>query len=148
MPVGKNKIMVVDDQHWVRTMLQEVLDYSGYTALSASGGVEALELAKKEKPDIALVDMNLPDIDGINLIIQLKKQNFKLITIAMSGSSERNAIKNAINTGAIGFLVKPFDVFELTTMLEEFFLSYPASEGEEYKWQMQSKNKSLSTILF
>jgi len=54
------KILIVDDQHWIKIMLQEVLSNSGFTALTASNHLEAVEIVKNEQPDIVILDVNLP----------------------------------------------------------------------------------------
>ena len=63
-----NKVMVVDDQVLIRTMLLEVLNSNGFTAVAASNGQDALNLARLEMPDIALLDFNIPKIDGLTLL--------------------------------------------------------------------------------
>ena len=68
-----NKVLIVDDQYWIKIMLKEVLTNSGFTAFVASNHVEALEIAKNEQPDIVVLDVNLPGIDGLSLLSSLKK---------------------------------------------------------------------------
>lgn len=115
----KYRVLIVDDQPWIRDMLSEVIISSGYLAYVASNGVEALETAQKEKPDIALVDINLPDISGFKLLDHFIKMSPSIKTILMSGLSDSNIAEKAHKAGASAFLVKPFDIFEAIELLKK-----------------------------
>lgn len=117
------KVMVVDDQVYIRMMLRKVLTSSGYCVLDVSNGTKAVEIAQQEKPDIALVDVNIPGLNGINLLKQLKSGNSQLATIFMSGSVDYKFLEEADKAGAVGFLQKPFDIYELTEWLDELTAS-------------------------
>lgn len=117
------KVMVVDDQVYIRMMLRKVLTSSGYCVLDVSNGTKAVEIAQQEKPDIALVDVNIPGLNGINLLKQLKSGNSQLATIFMSGSVDYKFLEEADKAGAAGFLQKPFDIYELTKWLDELTAS-------------------------
>lgn len=134
----KYKVMVVDDQMFIRMMLKKVLISSGYCALDASDGIEAIKIAQKERPDIALVDVNIPGLSGISLLKHLREIDSKLATIFMSGSISDKFLKEAEKSGAIGFLQKPFDVFELVAKLDELVVSGLSSEEVMKKWRINS----------
>lgn len=119
----KHKVMVVDDQMFIRIMLKKVLVSSGYCVFGASDGIEAVEVAQKEKPDIALVDVNIPGLSGISLLRHLRKINPQLATIFMSGTIDSQFIEEVNKAGAIGFLQKPFDIFGLIEWLDELTVS-------------------------
>lgn len=130
----KIKTLVVDDQIWVRVMLVEVLLEAGFTAFGASNYVEALEIAKSENPDIVILDINLPEIDGLNLLPLLKNIKSDLLAVFISGSFKKEYIKRAVELGAMGFFTKPFDIFELVAFLSGELASGKALEGEG-KWE-------------
>lgn len=134
----KYKVMVVDDQMFIRMMLKKVLISSGYCALDASDGIEAIKIVQKEKPDIALVDVNIPGLSGISLLKHLREVDSKLATIFMSGSINDKFLKEAEKSGAIGFLQKPFDIFELVAKLDELVVSRFSSEKVVKKWRINS----------
>lgn len=125
------KVMLVDDQIQVRSMLVEVLTFLGYQALEASNSEEALELLDKEKPDIALIDVNIPGVDGLALQDFFRKNTSPLPVILMSGSTDSDTIKKAMESGALAFLTKPFDIFELKALLDDFFSSKRCLKGED-----------------
>lgn len=91
----KYKILIVDDQHWIRIMLDEVLSNSGFKVFRASNYIEALEIAKNDQPDIVVLDVNLPDIDGLNLLPKLKMVKPDIQAVFISGSPDKNYIRKA-----------------------------------------------------
>lgn len=132
------KVMVVDDQLWVRTMLLEALSSSGYLTFGAANGREALRMIHKEKPDIALIDMTIPGIDGFTLLAHLKDEKPEMATILMSGNSDIEYINRARREGACGYLVKPFDVEELKSLLVRISTTQDTAPRGEDRWAMDS----------
>lgn len=131
----KNKVIIVDDQHWIKVMLKEVLSDSGFTTLVASNHIEAVEIVKSEQPDIVILDVNLPDINGFELLSKLKNIKPDMKAIFISGSSNAEYARRAMAEGALKYFIKPFDIFEFATFLVEISSLDPASRGEG-KWQM------------
>lgn len=132
------KVMVVDDQLWVRTMLVEALTSSGYLTFGAANGRDALQMVDQEKPDIALIDMTIPGIDGFTLLAHLKKEKPDMAAIFMSGNSDTEYVNRARREGASGFLVKPFDIEELKSLLEKLSTTLDLTPRGEDRWQMDS----------
>jgi len=114
----KSKILVVDDQTWVRRMLLEALEFQGYEVFGASSGCEALQLASKVKPDLAVIDMALPEMDGLTLLAKLKEIDLNLRGIMISGNGENKSAKKALDKGAFAYLVKPFDISRLEDLIK------------------------------
>lgn len=129
------KVMIVDDEYWVRIMLQEVLINSGFTVFTASDHVEAVEAVKNDQPDIVILDVNLPDIDGISLLSKIKDVKSDIKAVFISGYSDAGCVEMAKACGALGFFIKPFDILEFATFLVEISTSGTASRGEG-KWEM------------
>ncbi|HHW01776.1 MAG TPA: response regulator [Thermoanaerobacterales bacterium] len=132
------KVMVVDDQLWVRTMLLEALNSSGYLTFGVGNGMDALEMVHQEKPDIALIDMTIPGIDGFTLLAHLKKEKPDVAAIFMSGFSDEEYMNRARREGACGFLVKPFDMEELKSVLEKISTTLDLASRGEDKWETDS----------
>ena len=128
------KVMLVDDQTEVRSMLVEVLTCLGYQALEASNSNEALELLSSQRPDIALIDVNIPGIDGLQLQEYFKKESTPIPVILMSGSTDSEMMKKGMEAGALAFLTKPFDIFELKALIDDFSSSKLCLKGED-KWE-------------
>lgn len=113
--VPSRRILIVDDEVDNRELLQIVLNWAGFVTLTADGGEQALRTALAELPDLILVDLMMPGIDGYQLILQLKRnpttQNIPVIMLsAMSDSATR---KRALSSGAQAYLTKPIDRSEL-----------------------------------
>jgi two-component system OmpR family response regulator len=128
-------VIVVDDQAFVRQMLVEFLTISGYKTFGASDSVEALKLAAQERLDIALVDVHIPEIDGVALFGLLKQIQPDLTGLFMSGSSNIQHIKKAGEKDTVvGLLIKPFNILELLEILN--YISSPTMDsGGKEKWK-------------
>ena len=104
-------ILTVDDSASMRQMVSFTLTGAGYEVIEATNGKEALEIAKTRQFDLVVTDMNMPHMDGLSLIMELRNlSEFKFIPILMltteSGADKKQAGKAA---GATGWIVKPFD---------------------------------------
>jgi DNA-binding NtrC family response regulator len=112
-----NSILIVDDDIGVRNMLSSVLYDAGYLIEGAENGKEAIKACEESVFDVALIDIELPDMKGTELLNRLKKLQPKMIRIIITGHpSVENAMK-AVNERADGYLLKPFEVTELLEMV-------------------------------
>ena len=110
-----HKILVVDDEKIMRDILTSFLERENYEVISASEGQEAVEIAKREHPDVILLDVRMPEIDGIETCKRLKAElTTKSIPVIMiSGVGE--SMMEAVEAGAEDFLNKPFALAEVFT---------------------------------
>jgi len=139
-----NKVLVVDDQKWIRAMLLEALSLSGFIPFEASNINDALKVAYKERPDIALIDLNMPEGDGFSLLTSLKENIPNVEVILMSGSSDMEDMKKACKIGAKGFFEKPFDIFGLVAFLSGISTTIDVVARGENKWQAKrGRNQEL-----
>ncbi|MCB5249600.1 MAG: response regulator [Candidatus Cloacimonadales bacterium] len=116
----KMKILVVDDELLLRDVLYNFLDRLGYDVDVAPDAEKALEIAKVNKPDIALVDIKLPKASGIELTQQLKNMYKDLPIIIMTGYPSLDTAINAMENGANEYIVKPFRLDELTRTINKY----------------------------
>lgn len=107
------KIMIVDDQPGIRMLLEEVFSTEGFTTLSAGTGQEALDIFKNERPELVLLDMKIPGMDGIEILKRMKRECKGAQVVMMTAYGELDLIEEAKNWGAVCHFTKPFDVFEL-----------------------------------
>ena len=107
----KPKILVVDDSPTIRKFISIALKIKGYEIISASDGMEALELLPNDKIDLVITDLNMPNIDGFNLIERIRSNENFLNTpiIVMSNLSDSEDIERAMQLGANSYIIKPFD---------------------------------------
>ncbi|MEJ2365271.1 MAG: response regulator [Deltaproteobacteria bacterium] len=110
----RDKILVVDDELEIRDLLTEVLTGEGYDVIQASNGVEALELVEKEEPQVILLDVMMPGIDGVEVCRRLKEEDkTRFIPIIMVTAFEDRDV-DAFVMGADDFVTKPFSLVELS----------------------------------
>ncbi|HHW00347.1 MAG TPA: response regulator [Clostridiaceae bacterium] len=110
------KMMIVDDEPILREYLRSHIDWHLYgieLCNEAKNGVDALKKVKKNTPDIILVDINMPFMDGIELSERLKKEYPEMLIIILTGHSEFEYARKAIRLGVIDFITKPFEKDEL-----------------------------------
>ncbi|KPV42794.1 response regulator [Alicyclobacillus ferrooxydans] len=109
----EKKVLIVDDQFGIRVLLQEVLSQEGYTVSQAPNGQKALELVKADKPDLILLDMKIPGMDGLEILRNIRKMEVDTKVIMMTAYGELDLIQEAMEMGALAHFTKPFDIDEL-----------------------------------
>ena len=109
--MGDNpRILVVDDDENIRKMLTAILEDEGYTVESVGTARKAIEKTKKSFYNLALIDIRLPDMDGIKLLTKVRETTPKMRKIIITGyPTLQNAIE-AVNKGADAYIIKPFDM--------------------------------------
>ena len=115
------KILVTDDSPTIVAMIKELLDSAGYSVVTAADGQEALSKAKKEKPDLIVLDLMLPKIDGYKVCAMLKfntdYQNIPIIIFtARAGEADK---KMGGDVKADAYITKPFEPEALLSKIEE-----------------------------
>jgi DNA-binding NtrC family response regulator len=113
-----NSILIVDDDAGVRNMLSSVLSNEGYLVEAVKNGKEAIKTCEKSVFDVALIDVELPDIKGTELLNRLKKMQPKMIRIIITGHPSLESAMKAVNERADGYVLKPFEVAELLEMIK------------------------------
>ena len=105
---GKQAILVIDDEEVVRVLFQSLLEEEGYHTLLAEDGQQGIELLNRHSPAVALVDKNLPDISGVDLIASEKKRHPNTEFIMITGYASLDSAVKAMEVGAFSYLTKPF----------------------------------------
>jgi DNA-binding NtrC family response regulator len=115
---GIARILVVDDDKSIRKGLKTVLEDEGYSVDTAETGNEAIEKTKLNFYNLALIDIRLPDMEGIKLLAALKETTPKMVKIIVTGyPTLQNAIE-AVNKDADGYLLKPLDIENLLNIIK------------------------------
>ena len=112
-------ILVVDDDKSILRMFIRILQKNGYELDSAETGKEAIEKADRRHYDLALVDIRLPDMEGTDLLVYLKKQLQNTIKIMLTGFPSIESGVKALDEGADAYLVKPVKPEELLMIIKE-----------------------------
>jgi UDP-3-O-acyl N-acetylglucosamine deacetylase len=103
-------VLVVDDEGEIRSSLRGVLNDEGLRVLEAEGGHEALELVRREHPELVLLDVWMPDVDGIELLRQLRSEPNRPQVVMISGHGNVETAVRATKLGAFDFIEKPFSI--------------------------------------
>jgi two-component system, OmpR family, KDP operon response regulator KdpE len=125
-----NRILVVDDERAIRRFLVTALSAHGHTILETASGGEAIAAVVREHPDVVILDLGLPDMDGTEVTRRLREWSDIPIIILSVREHERDKIE-ALDAGADDYLTKPFSVGELMARLRavQRRLSQPAAEA-------------------
>src|SRR5450631_993742 len=115
-------ILYIEDDPGSQLLVQRALSFVGYKVLVASRGIEGLDLAVKQSPDLILMDINLPDLSGREVTTKLRSdQRFRTTPIvALTALSQAGEREKAIAAGASGYLTKPIDIDKLPGQLEYY----------------------------
>jgi two-component system, NtrC family, response regulator AtoC len=117
-PASTARILVVDDEKLIRWSVAERLQRDGYEVLSAESGEQALEIVAATPPDLMLLDVRLPGIDGVQTLQRALSTHPELAVLMMSAHSTVDVAVEAMKHGAIDFLVKPFPFQQLDAAVE------------------------------
>jgi len=104
----KSRILVIDDEAAIRDSLRMTLEYEGYEFIGAATGQEGLALAEREAPDLVLLDVKMPGMDGIEVLERLRHMNESLPVVVVSGHGTISTAVEATKKGAFDFIEKPF----------------------------------------
>ena len=126
------KILVVDDERLVRWSLQQKCEEWGYEVVEAAAGDPALRLAQHESPDLVLLDVRLPDLNGLQVLEQMKKNPGAPAVIMITADPQLDDVKSALKLGAYDFVGKPLDFDELHVTIQN------ALEANRLRSEVQS----------
>jgi two-component system, OmpR family, KDP operon response regulator KdpE len=121
-------ILVVDDEPQIRRVLRSTLSFRGYTISEVSSGEEAVELASKLKPDLILLDVNLPGMSGIEACREIRRSTDAPIIMLTVRSAERDKVI-ALDAGADDYVTKPFGIEELLARIRSSLRRHPSADA-------------------
>ena len=114
------KILLVDDSRTIRNIQKNVLKQLGHTdVLEAEDGVQALSIFGEQPPDLALIDWNMPNMDGITLVRKIRESNKTVPLIMCTTEAEKTRVLEAVKAGVNNYIVKPFTVESLGEKIEQ-----------------------------
>lgn len=143
----KGKILVVDDERFITSSITQHLGKEGYDLVKAESGEQGIEVFKEEDPDVVLLDINLPGIDGIKTLETLKKSNQDTIVIMMTAFGDIGSAVSSIKLGAYDFLEKPFDLDKLSILIKKAFETASLKKEVHYLREEKYEQYSFSKIL-
>jgi len=135
------RILVIDDDESIRKVLTNVLQDKGYIVDTAKDGEEAIKKAKTDFYNLALIDIRLPDMEGIELLNKLKDSTPKMVKIILTGYPSLENTIDAVNKGADGYLIKPVNINALFEKIEEHL----KKQEEDQKYSEEKVTQFIET---
>ena len=116
--MGKN-IVVVDDESRIRKIYKRFLTAEGYEVMEAANGVQALQMYIDYKPDLVLLDITMPEMDGIQTLKKLKEMDSGARVAMVTAMGQQSMVIEALKSGASDFVVKPFDAVRVLAAVDK-----------------------------
>lgn len=114
------KVLITDDAAFMRTTLKAMIVDAGYEVVAeAENGLEAVELYKKHRPDLVTMDYTMPIMNGIEALKKIKEFDANAKVVMCSAVAQPNIISDAIQYGAVDFIKKPFNAFQIQDTLNK-----------------------------
>jgi len=116
------KILLVDDSRTIRNIQKNVLGQLGHAdtdIAEAADGVEALKALASDRPDLVLIDWNMPNMDGLTLVQKIREKDKGLALIMVTTEAEKSRVLEAIKAGVNNYVVKPFTAEALSAKIEQ-----------------------------
>ncbi len=118
------KVLIVDDEEMTIKMIEMQLHKDNFVVLTSTDGVEAMEIIKRELPDIIISDIMMPFMSGLELLETVKSENKKMPVILISALDDVEIIQTAIGMGADDFIIKPINMDELSLRVHRVLVNH------------------------
>jgi CheY-like chemotaxis protein len=116
--MAPKRILIVDDQESMRDMLSDLLDMMGYSPQAVEGGLQALASLESGPVDLVITDLNMPVMDGMELMRRIKESNPALPVIVITGYGTFHTEKRVLSNGADGYIPKPCTIHRVQETVE------------------------------
>ncbi|MFW5908458.1 MAG: response regulator [Desulfosalsimonas sp.] len=123
---SQTTILLVDDEEEFVTTLAERLEIRSFKAKSATSGKQALEIMEKQSFDVAVLDVKMPGMDGLQLMEKIKDRHPGLPVLLLTGYGAASEGENGMSKGAYDYLMKPVDIEELISKVREALTNKPS----------------------
>lgn len=113
------RILVIDDEKEVCDIFKKALNHEGYEVFTAVDGLSGLEIMKDKKPDIILLDLRMPKMDGIEVLQRIKKIDKNTVVIIITGYGSMDSARIALKLGAFDYITKPIDLDYVMAVIKD-----------------------------
>ncbi|MCI0519189.1 MAG: response regulator [Chloroflexi bacterium] len=113
------KILIVDDAEFLRVRISKMLSGEGFEIFEADNGVKAVSLYKTAQPDLVLMDITMPEMDGLTALKEIRSHDPKARVIMLTALGQESVVLEAIKSGARDFVVKPFERDRVLTAISK-----------------------------
>ena len=121
MSFSGRTVLIADDMEEIRLMLKRAMTMNGYSVIEATNGVEAVEAARQKKPDLVLIDLNMPQMDGLKAIEEIRKIKGEQVPILAMTAFDTYGMKDAaFQVGCNEYLSKPLNLTQLERLVRDY----------------------------
>jgi two-component system chemotaxis response regulator CheY len=113
------KVMIVDDSLFMRNQITKMLSKQGHDTVVAENGIEAINTYRKDNPDVVVMDITMPQMDGLEALLEIREYDPNARVIMLTALDQKMAAARAIHLGARDFLVKPVPPTQLVSALHK-----------------------------
>jgi GAF domain-containing protein/FixJ family two-component response regulator len=146
--MAMEKILIIDDSTQIRSFLSEMLFPLGYAVSTASDGKRGLDKALTERPDLILLDFNLPRLSGIEILEALQKDNYEVPVILMTAHGSESVAVQAFRLGVRDYIPKPFETEQILEVIERALTeSRLRRERDQLMRRLEQTNRQLERRL-
>lgn len=114
----RTKVLLVDDEVEFASALAERLQMRNYDVRTASNGLEAMALFHSSPPDVVLLDLKIPGMDGLEILRNIKKFDPTIQVLMLTGHGDKESVQKGMQSGALEYIMKPIDIDELTSKID------------------------------
>lgn len=143
----KHKILVVDDEQLIRWSLEQSLKKQGYEVSTAASGEEALKVLREEAPDLMLLDIQLPGMNGMDVLEKVKELEEEVIVIMLTALGVLETAVKAMRLGAYDYINKPFNLDELAIVIKKALETGELKKEVAQLRSEQSRNYGIANII-
>ena len=140
-------VLVIDDDPLIRKTLSSYLSKKGFEALVAEDGEEGLQKYEEHIPDLVILDIRLPDVDGLEVLGRIREKNPNASIIIMTAYDDMKTTIEAIKSGAFEYLVKPLDYVELDLTIDKAFQIKSLEDKVSYLLEEKQKEYTIDNII-
>ncbi|GAB4178166.1 MAG: sigma-54 dependent transcriptional regulator [Geothermobacteraceae bacterium] len=145
--MAKNRILVVDDEQLIRWSLEQNLSKQGYEVATAASGEDALRAIQQDAPDLVLLDIQLPGMNGLEVLEKIKEQDEEIIVIMVTALGVLETAVKAMRLGAFDYINKPFNLDELAIVIRKAFETKDLKREVAHLRSEQSSKYGLENII-
>ena len=120
----KEKILIVDDSLYHRSELKKLLLENGYKVFESSDAIDGIQMMRKIHPDLVIMDINMPIMEGVDAVKYMKKVDRNALVIMFSSLDDEKSVMEAIKAGARDYVTKPLDKVKMLEAVERLLKSF------------------------
>lgn len=115
------KILAIDDENDVLLIIKTALNDEGYEVITATNGYDGLAMAEEQQPDLIILDLMMPEMNGLEVLTQLKSNDLtgQIPVIVLSGLNDKEKIRTALSKGTEYYIIKPYEYDDLINKVRQ-----------------------------